>query len=50
MRGAALYLKSLGYAKVGVTGFCMGGALTVASAVLVPEIAAASAFRAARAP
>jgi len=28
---AAQYLKSLGCTKVGVTGFCMGGALTIAS-------------------
>jgi carboxymethylenebutenolidase len=30
-------LKSTGSAKVGVTGFCMGGALTVLAAVNVPE-------------
>lgn len=28
---AGLYLKSLGCKKVGVTGFCMGGALTIAT-------------------
>jgi len=40
IRGAALYLqKNAG--KVGVMGFCMGGALTIAAAVHVPEVAAA---------
>ena len=38
IRGAAQYLKKTGSAKVGVTGFCMGGALTVLSAVNVPEM------------
>jgi len=38
IRGAVQYLKSSGSAKVGVTGFCMGGALTVLSAVNVPEL------------
>lgn len=37
VRGAARYLKASGSAKVGVTGFCMGGALTLLSAVNVPE-------------
>lgn len=37
IRGAVQYLKSIGSAKVAVTGFCMGGALTVLSAGLVPE-------------
>jgi carboxymethylenebutenolidase len=37
VRGAVQFLKqSLG--KVGVTGFCMGGALTLLSAVNVPEV------------
>jgi len=36
VRGAVEYLK-LASPKVGVTGFCMGGALTILSAVLVPE-------------
>ncbi len=36
IRGAVLYLKTQSQ-KVGVTGFCMGGALTVLSAVNVPE-------------
>ena len=38
IRGAAQYLKKSGSPKVGVTGFCMGGALTVLSAVNVPEM------------
>ena len=41
VRGAVRYLKASannrGSAKVGVTGFCMGGALTLLSAVNVPE-------------
>jgi len=38
VRGAVQYLKGTGCPKVGVTGFCMGGALTVLSAVNVPEM------------
>ena len=41
VRGAVQFLKSSGSAKVGVTGFCMGGALTILSAVNVPEADAA---------
>jgi carboxymethylenebutenolidase len=37
IRGAVQYLKATGSSKVAVTGFCMGGALTVLSAALVPE-------------
>ena len=37
IRGAVQYLKSGGSAKIGVTGFCMGGALTLLAAVNVPE-------------
>lgn len=40
IRGAVQYLKGSS-AKVGVTGFCMGGALTLLSAVFVPELDAA---------
>ena len=40
IRGAVQYLKQTS-PKVGVTGFCMGGALTVLSAVNVPEADAA---------
>ena len=37
IRGAVQHLKASGSAKVGVTGFCMGGALTLLAAVFVPE-------------
>ena len=37
VRGAVQHLKASGSGKVGVTGFCMGGALTLLSAVHVPE-------------
>src|SRR5436309_16071686 len=40
LRGAAQNLKSAS-GKVAVMGFCMGGALTTAAAVHVPEAAAA---------
>jgi len=43
IRGAVMHLASMG-GKVGVMGFCMGGALTVASAVHVPEASAAVCF------
>jgi carboxymethylenebutenolidase len=39
VRGAVQYLKGRA-AKVGVTGYCMGGALTVLSLVMVPEVSA----------
>ncbi|ELT97602.1 hypothetical protein CAPTEDRAFT_125388 [Capitella teleta] len=42
--GAASYLKSLGCTKVGVTGFCMGGALSLAAGVLCSEVSAVSTF------
>ena len=40
VRGATQYLKGrkTGSGKVGVTGYCMGGALTVLSATMVPEM------------
>ncbi|WP_457417867.1 dienelactone hydrolase family protein [Roseateles sp. P5_E7] len=43
VRGAVNYLKGLqlGSGKVGITGYCMGGALTVLASTLVPEAAAA---------
>jgi carboxymethylenebutenolidase len=44
VRGAVQHLKSSGSAKAGVTGFCMGGALTLLSAVNVPEADAAVAW------
>jgi len=37
IRGAVQYLKASGSRKTGVTGFCMGGALTLLSVVNVPE-------------
>ena len=40
IRGAVQHLKATS-SKVGVTGFCMGGALTLLTAVHVPEIDAA---------
>lgn len=44
VRGAVRHLKASGGAKVGVTGFCMGGALELLSAVNVPEAGAAVAW------
>jgi carboxymethylenebutenolidase len=43
VRGAVQFLKQSG-GKVGVTGYCMGGALTVLAACFVPEIDAAVAW------
>ncbi len=43
VRGAAQYLKTTG-TKVGLTGFCLGGAVTVLGAVHVPDISAACCF------
>lgn len=40
-RGAANYLRELGAKKVGVTGFCMGGALAMIAAMNDPEFDAA---------
>ena len=40
VRGAAQFLKA-GSAKVGVTGYCMGGALTVLATTMAPEVDAA---------
>ena len=42
IRGAVQFLKAAGAPKVGVTGYCMGGALTLLSSVFVPELDAAS--------
>eukprot|EP00842_Homolaphlyctis_polyrhiza_P006425 jgi/Hompol1/6784/HPOL_001342-RA len=44
VRKATQYLKSKGCKKVGVTGFCMGGALTIASAVHVDGLSAGVCF------
>ena len=38
IRGAVQYLKATGSGKVAVTGFCMGGALTILAACNVPEL------------
>lgn len=38
------YLRSKGAKKVGITGFCMGGALTLASAELCTGLDAAAVF------
>ncbi len=43
VRGALQHLKGQG-GKVAVMGFCMGGALTVAAAVHVPDLAAGVCF------
>ncbi|MBL8383490.1 MAG: dienelactone hydrolase family protein [Burkholderiales bacterium] len=43
IRGAVQYLKG-GSPKVGVTGFCMGGALTILALTMVPEAAAGVAW------
>ncbi|MDE2089499.1 MAG: dienelactone hydrolase family protein [Gammaproteobacteria bacterium] len=37
IRGAVQHLKATGSAKVGITGYCMGGALAVLASVFVPE-------------
>ena len=43
VRGAAQYLKQNG-CKVGITGFCMGGAVAIVAAAHIPEFVAAVAF------
>ena len=43
VRGAVQFLKSRG-GKVGLTGFCMGGAVTMIGAVHIPELSAAVCF------
>jgi carboxymethylenebutenolidase len=43
VRGAVQYLKEKS-GKVGVTGFCMGGALTIIAAVRVPGVDAGACF------
>ncbi|KAI9107660.1 hypothetical protein K1719_021323 [Acacia pycnantha] len=44
IRASVNWLKANGSRKAGVTGFCMGGALSIASSVLVPEVDAVVAF------
>ena len=43
LSGAVQYLAKTG-SKVGVMGFCMGGALTIAAAVHIPAVSAAVCF------
>jgi carboxymethylenebutenolidase len=43
VRGAVMYLKARG-TKVGVSGYCMGGALTLLASVFVPEADAGVVF------
>ncbi len=43
LRGAATHLAGIG-GKVAVMGFCMGGALTIAALVHIPELAAGVCF------
>jgi carboxymethylenebutenolidase len=43
VRGAVQFLKRNG-AKVGLTGFCMGGAVTIIGAAKIPELTAAVSF------
>ena len=43
VRGAAQYLSKNG-AKVGLTGFCLGGAVTIIGAAKVPELTAGVVF------
>lgn len=43
VRGAVQYLARNG-AKVGLTGFCMGGAVTIIGACKIPELSAGVAF------
>lgn len=43
VRGAVQHLAERG-GKVGLTGFCMGGAVTVIGAATIPELSAAVAF------
>jgi carboxymethylenebutenolidase len=43
VRGAVQFLKRNG-AKAGLTGFCMGGAVTIIGAARIPELSAAVAF------
>src|SRR5271167_3581477 len=44
VHGAAQYLKAMAGRKVGLTGFCMGGAITIIGAVRIPELSAAVCF------
>lgn len=48
LRGAMDHLRELGAAKIGVTGFCMGGALTYRAAVSDLDVQCAASFYGAR--
>lgn len=53
IRGAVAYLKALDYVipkKIGVTGFCMGGGLTLHTASQDPDVGAAAAYYGGGAP
>lgn len=43
VRGAVLYLGKSG-ARVGITGFCMGGAVAILSSIRIPEVKAVVCF------
>ena len=44
IRGAVDYLRGVGAGKVAAMGFCMGGALTIAASVHVPNLSAGVCF------
>jgi len=44
LAGALAHLRDAGTGHIGVVGFCMGGALTIAAAARLPGVAAASCF------
>ncbi len=44
IRGAVEHLHGMGSGKVAAMGFCMGGALTIAAALHVPNLSAAACF------
>jgi carboxymethylenebutenolidase len=44
IRGAVQHLKATGSPRVGVSGYCMGGALALLTAVFVPEVDAVVAW------
>ena len=44
IQGSVNYLRSVGVEKIGIVGFCMGGALALAASVLVENLNAAVPF------
>ena len=38
VKGAALYLRSIGIEKIGVLGFCYGGALSIVCLCSLPDL------------